>query len=161
MKIKFLFILMITLFTTTLSQEEKIKIIWDIKVNSFEVKEALNTVTPVTQYDRSIVDVKYDNLPATGNVYVLVNLDINKTAGGNRPFTWKNFALVDTDGNKYYRVENDNFLQDHNYTRMRGDDLKLGKNSGVIAIEVPKDKSESGFNLEYEYDGEVKKVEMK
>ncbi|MGF6907899.1 DUF4352 domain-containing protein [Fusobacterium sp. PH5-44] len=158
---KFLVILMLAFGMTTFSQEEKSKIIWDIKVNSLEVKETLNTVTPVTQYDRSVVDVKYDNIPATGNVYVLINLDINKTAGGNRPFVWANFSLIDTNGNKYHRVENDNFLQDHNYTRMRGDDLKLGKNSGVIAIEVPKDKSESNLYLEYEYDGEVKKVEVK
>lgn len=161
MKIKFLLILMLIFTTSVFAQEEKSKIIWNIKVNSFEVKEKLHTVTPVTQYDRSVVDVNYDNVPSNGNVYLLVDLEINKTAGGNRPFAWKDFTVVDNEGNKYNRLENDNFLQNHNYNRMRGDDLKLGKNNGFICIELPKKITEKELHLQYEYEGEIKKIQLK
>ena len=50
---------------------------WDIKVIASEMKDKLDTTTGVTQYDGSVANVAYDNNPKDGNVYVLVNLDIN------------------------------------------------------------------------------------
>ena len=162
-KIKVFIVLLLTLVLGNIvfATEAKPQIIWDITIKSHEIKGKLETVTPVTQYDGSIVNVPYNNAPASGNVYLLINMEVNKTAGGDKTFIWKNLNVIDGQGGKWGRVENDNFLQDHGYNRMRGDDLKLGKNDGFVCFEIPQDKASVPLSLEYEFNGEKKIVDIK
>lgn len=133
--------------------------IWDITVTNYEISDGLHTVVPVTQYDRSVMDVAYDNVPSSGNVFVLLELDVTKQKAGNAAFSWDDVSLVDNDGQTYTRMD-DIFLQDHGYARMNGTDLKLGSYTGWICFEIPVAQSSDALTLEYSSDSGTQSVSI-
>lgn len=121
--------------------------LWQITVAETVVYNELHTVTPVTQYDGSVVNINYDQVPGQNNCYILVNLAVKKASAGNSVFSWADLVLQDAQGISYNRHENDIFLSDHGYKRMVGSDLKLGTNEGWICFEVPKSAAEDVLTL--------------
>lgn len=121
--------------------------LWQITVAETVVYDELHTVTPVTQYDGSVVNINYDQVPGESNCYILVNLAVKKASAGNSVFSWADLVLQDAQGVSYNRHENDIFLSDHGYKRMVGSDLKLGTNEGWICFEVPKSAAEDVLTL--------------
>lgn len=120
---------------------------WKISVFGSEIKEALHTTGTVTQYDGTVEEITFENKPAPGNVFVLINLTVNKAAAGGPAFSWKDVVLTDGAGTSYARYENDVFLSDHGYDRMAGTDLRLGENSGWVCFELPADQAKTALIL--------------
>lgn len=133
--------------------------IWNITVKNYEISEGLHTVVPVTQYDRSIMDVPYDNIPSDGNVFVLLELDIAKQKAGNATFSWDDVSLMDNSGQAHTRMD-DIFLQDHGYARMSGTDLKLGSYIGWICFEIPSAQASGTLTLEYRSDSGTQSISI-
>lgn len=121
--------------------------LWQITVAETVMHDELHTVTPVTQYDGSVVNINYDQVPGENNCYILVNLAVKKASAGNSVFSWADLVLQDAQEISYNRHENDIFLSDHDYKRMTGTDLKLGTNEGWICFEIPKSAAEGALTL--------------
>lgn len=120
---------------------------WKISIAGLEIKDALHTTGTVTQYDGTVEEITFDNKPASGNAFVLINLTVNKAAAGGPAFSWKDVSLTDGAGTSYARHDNDVFLSDHGYERMAGTDLRLGENSGWICFELPAAQAKTALTL--------------
>lgn len=113
------------------------------------MKDSLHTEAGVTQYDGSVASVPYDNLPSAGKIYLIIELTITKEKPGGKAFTWSDLWVVDAQGNRYHRMEDDTFLTSHTYNRMVGTDMRLGANQGVICFEIPKESAGELLTLVY------------
>lgn len=122
---------------------------WTVELRAAEVKDALHTQAGMEQYDGSIVDVDYDDAPSAGNVFLILTLTITKSEAGGSSFDWTNLSLLDADGNVYNRMENDTFLQNHQYNRMASTPLQIGENRGSICFEIPSSQTDGTFTLQY------------
>ena len=56
-------------------------LIWTLTVSKVEVKANLNSVEKVTQYNGSESDVPHQQTPDAGNVYLIINLGVQKEIG--------------------------------------------------------------------------------
>ena len=127
------------------SQNEQLD--WTVSVQDFQVKNVLENTDDVRQYDGSVAKVAHKNEPSTGNVFVLVNLDVKKNVSGNHPLLWENMVLQDADGNAYKRAK-DVFLTDYKYDRLSATDLKLDA-KGWVCYEIPLDAANNEMKLVY------------
>lgn len=125
--------------------------IWKVEITESIAAPLLETVVPVIQYDGSIDDVKYESKAAEGNQFLLLNLKVEKDGKGSEAFSWENVFLEDAEGNKYSRM-NDSFLIDHEYNRMAGTAIKMGKKNGWISFEIPSDTDPDQIFFIYESD---------
>ncbi len=123
---------------------------WTMELRGADVRESLFTQAGLKQYDGSIMDVDYSDSPSDGNVFLILTLIISKTATGGSQFAWDKLAVADGDGNTYSRMENDTFLQNHQYNRMASTPLQIGEHKGSVCFEVPADKAEGTFTLQYD-----------
>lgn len=123
---------------------------WQIELRDSAIKDALHTDAGVTQYDGGVLDVAYDNAPASGNKFLILTLTVTKAAAGGGSFDWKKLSVQDSDGNSYVRMENDAFLSTHTYKRMPGTALQIGENKGSICIEIPAKTAEGTLTLVYD-----------
>lgn len=122
---------------------------WQIAINEQEVKPSLKTIGHVTQYDGTVEEIPYENIPQDGKVYLILNLSITKNQPGGIAFKWEDLSVMDDKGNRYPRHKNDSFLSDHGYERIAGTDLKLGDNSGWICFEVPWQATQEALTLSH------------
>lgn len=128
---------------------------WTINVQECQVRDKLEVVDDVRQYDGSIAKVPHNNAPAAGNVFLLVKLEAKKNIAGNHPLQWQAVVLQDSKGNSYNRVQ-DVFLTDYKYDRLSATDLKLDSN-GWVCFEIPTESVKDGMKLVYT-DGDRKNV---
>ena len=126
---------------------------WTLNVQECQVKDKLEAVDDVRQYDGSIVKVPHNNAPAAGNVFLLVKLEAKKNIAGNHPLKWQDVTLQDSKGNSYNRVQ-DVFLTDYKYDRLSATDLKLDSN-GWVCFEIPAESAKDEMKLVYA-DGDKK-----
>ncbi|MCF0134329.1 MAG: aryl-sulfate sulfotransferase [Blautia sp.] len=131
------------------AKEEQNTTNWDVQIQEVQIRETLETVVPVTQYDGSIDDVPYTYSASEGSVLVLLNLQVSKSGKGSGGFSWKNVLLRDENGNAFERM-NDTFLSDHEYERMAGTDIRIGSKTGWISFEVPKELADQNLELYYQ-----------
>jgi hypothetical protein len=112
---------------------------WQIEVSRFEIKDTLNAVESVTQYNGSKIDVVHTQTPDDGYVYLIMNVTIRKQDDqSTAPFDWQWLVVRDASGNSYPRLDNDTFLEQYQYTpRITGLELRFGENSGWMAYEIP------------------------
>jgi hypothetical protein len=136
---------------TTTSLTPSLSLSWQIEVSKVEIKENLNSVEPVTQYDGSIVDVVHTQSPDAGNVYLIVDVTILKTNNqSTTPFDWQWLVVKDAAGNSYHRLENGTFLVQHEYTpRITGLELRFGENTGWMCFEIPASSATGQLTLAY------------
>lgn len=123
---------------------------WTVELRNAAIKNALHTGAGLKQYDGSVVDVDYDDAPSEGNVFLILTLTITKTGTGGGSFDWAKLSLLDKDKNAYSRMENDAFLQNHQYNRMAGTPLQIGEYKGSICFEVPSGRAKESFVLQYD-----------
>lgn len=126
---------------------------WTLNVQECQVKDKLEAVDDVRQYDGSIAKVPHNNAPAAGNVFLLVKLEAKKNIAGNHPLQWQEVTLQDGKGNSYNRVQ-DVFLTDYKYDRLSATDLKLDSN-GWVCFEIPAESAKDEMKLVYA-DGDKK-----
>ena len=136
---------------TTGSLTPTLALTWQIEVSKSEIKDNLNTVESVTQYDGSKIDVVHMQSPAAGNVYLIMNVTIRKTNNqSSAPFDWQWLEVKDASGNSYHRLENDTFLVQHQYEpRITGLVLRFGENTGWMGFEIPASVSTGKLTLVY------------
>jgi hypothetical protein len=151
-------LLLLVLISTFLSACSKISaanqpfLVWNITVSKVEVKDVLESVQSVTQYNGTKSNVKQEEKPAAGNVFVIINLEVKKDGSDTKSFDWKQLSLRDASGNLYQRHPNDTFLEQFSYTpRLSGLEIRFGDQSGWVCFEVP--ASAANGKLEMVYSG--------
>ena len=124
---------------------------WQIEVSKLEIKENLNNVESVTQYDGSKIDVVHSQSPEAGNVYLIMDVTISKTNNQSAtPFNWQWLVVEDASGNSYHRLENDTFLEIYRYKpRITGLELRFGQNIGWMCYEIPASVATGKLTLAY------------
>lgn len=123
---------------------------WTVELRAAQIKDALHTEAGLEQYDGTIVDMDYDNAPSAGHVFLILTLTITKTGTGGSSFDWTKLSLLDEAGNVYNRMENDTFIQNHQYNRLASTPLQIGEHKGSICFEIPADQTEGTFILQYD-----------
>ena len=123
---------------------------WQIELRAHDVKDKLHTDEGVPQYEGDVLDVAHDNAPSEGNVFLILTMTITKSKTGGGAFDWGKLSVVDADGNRYSRMDNDSFLSVHTYNRLPGTALQIGENKGSICLEIPEKVSKGGLQLEYD-----------
>jgi hypothetical protein len=133
---------------------------WQIQVSRFEIKDNLNAVESVTQYNGSKIDVVHEQSPEAGSVYLIINASISKSGiQSSTPFDWKWLVVKDTSGNSYQRLENDTFLEQFQYTpRLTGLQLRLGDYAGWMCYQNPVSAATERLTLVYTGEGSQQEI---
>jgi hypothetical protein len=126
---------------------------WEITILNREITTDLSGTQSVVQYGGDSQDIAFNEKPADGYVFVLLDLTIEKTATRQSKFVWANAYLTDGEGNKFYRHENDTFLTNFNLPRIKSTDLVFGSHQGFVCYEVPQGGIEG--ELFFVYSGET------
>jgi hypothetical protein len=136
---------------TTSSPTPDLGLPWQIKVSSFEIKDSLNAVESVTQYNGSKIDVVHTQTPDAGYVYLILDVTVSKKdTQSTASFDWQWLVVKDASGNSYHRLENDTFLEQYQYSpRITGLELRFGENSGWMAYEIPASVATGNLTLAY------------
>jgi hypothetical protein len=124
---------------------------WQIEVARFEIKDSLNTVESVTQYDGSKIEVVHTQSPESGNVYLIMDVIVRKTDNQSTvPFDWQWLVVNDASGNSFHRSDNDTFIEIYQYNpRITGLGLRFGENSGWMCYEIPASAAKGKLTLSY------------
>jgi hypothetical protein len=124
---------------------------WQVEVSKFEIKNSLNAVESVPQYDGSIIDVVHTQSPESGNVFLIMDVTIRKMDNqSTASFDWQSLVIKDVSGNSYHRLENDTFLEQYKYApRITGLELRFGENTGWMCYEIPVSSATGKLILAY------------
>lgn len=134
---------------------------WAVSLSKFEIKEYLEAVVTVDQYNGSYDEVR-QQYPDEGNVYLIVNLTIAKQAAGAAAFDWSQLTIQDQAGTAYKRHENDSFLDMYRYEpRMTGLEIKFGENEGWLCYEIPAEAADGSLSLVYSAEGSQQEINIK
>ena len=142
-------LLVMILFSWSAVVAQEYQFNWDTIVYGFETAEQLQAEEEIIQYDGSITIANHQEQAPEGCIFLLVELQIEKTAPGGEGFAWENLIAIDQDGVQYTRMENDAFLDYYGYTRLPATTLRIGKHDGVIAFVVPKEINVEQISLVY------------
>lgn len=134
--------------------------IWEITVKGCVVTDKLSATQMVAQYDGDALEVDIDNMPDPGNMYVLIELIIEKQGSGTDKFLWDHAVVTDTQGNEYKRHPNDTFLSTYNFSRIKSTDLVFGKNDGYVCYELPAGATDGDLFFVYESDNDVVEIQI-
>jgi hypothetical protein len=134
---------------------------WKVGLSKSEVKDKLEAVVTVQQYNGSSDEFR-QQLPNEGNVYLLMKLTVSKQGSGPAPFDWSKLVIKDNSGTTYNRHANDTFLEEFKYApRMTALEIKLGENEGWVCYEMPAKAAEGKLSLVYSGDGSQQEIEVK
>jgi len=128
---------------------------WSVAVLSYETDETLSGTQNALQYNGKNVSTQIQETPGEGNVFLLVELKIEKVQTGASAFSWNKLYISDSAGNQYQRCANDSFLENYGYERIKSTDLVLGTNEGYICVEIPTATAQETLTLNYQSDGET------
>jgi hypothetical protein len=136
---------------------------WNVAISKYELKDNLESIEVVTQYNGSKMDVEHHQAPMDGNVFLILEVAITKTGSESIPFEWKDLAVQDNSSNTFQRHANDSFLEQYNFTpRLTGLTLRFGENEGWICFEVPASAKKEKLTLNYTApDGIVQQILIK
>ena len=109
---------------------------WRVELLNAELAESLTATLAALQYGGGIVETTSEVTPGVGNVFLLIELRIEKIGTGRASFSWGDAHIEDSVGNIYYRHPNDTFLANLNIPRLRGTDIVLGNESGYACFEI-------------------------
>ena len=121
---------------------------WTVELSRAEMTDTLTATLAAIQYGGDILETVSEIVPGAGNSFLLLELTIEKTGVGRASFSWGEAHITDKDGNIYYRHPNDTFLTNLGIPRLKGTDIVLGKESGYICFEIPKDASDLRFRAD-------------
>lgn len=136
-------------------------LIWTVSLAKFEVKNKLQGIRTVAQYNGSYDEVIQQS-PADGNVYLILKLTVSKQGKDPASFDWTQLTVQDTAGNIYHRIGNDTFLEQYKYTpRMTGLAIKFGENEGWLCYEIPVKAADGKLTLSYNVEGSRQEIVVK
>lgn len=133
--------------------------IWRVELLHAESTDILVGTSAYVQYDGEVLNVENTDAPQNGYVFLLMELSIEKIASGKASFIWKNTYVEDANGIRYPRHENDSFLSNYNFSRLKATDIKIGSNIGFVCYEVPAEATSHG--LFFVYDGDEGQIKVK
>jgi PBP1b-binding outer membrane lipoprotein LpoB len=85
--ISLLFLIFILCGCSAPAATQAVALNWQVQVISHEVKDTLKTVETVTEYNGTKTDVTHVQSPSQGNVYLIINLAVNKVGSEAITFT--------------------------------------------------------------------------
>lgn len=109
---------------------------WRIDVLESKSNSNLSEIQETTQYDGTKTSQNISNLAQPNNLFVLVNLKLEKQIDGGISFDWNNLFLKDQNNHQYFRLD-DSFLELYNFERLPNTTLQIGTQEGWVAFEVP------------------------
>jgi hypothetical protein len=124
---------------------------WRVEVHSVETTENLTTTIAAVQYGGGILETTSEVVPEGGNMFLLLELTIEKVGTGRAAFSWNDAHILDGDDNIYHRHPNDTFLSNLNIPRIKGTDIVLGKEYGFVCFEIPKSSTDLIFIADDDY----------
>ncbi len=134
-------------------------LIWTVNVNRTDLKKNLSSVQAITQYDGSEINVSHAQSPASGDVYLILNVTISKTGSQSSLFDWQFLMVKDASGNTYPRLSNDTFLLLYQYSpRITGLKIQLGDYTGWMAYEIPASAAKGELTLSYTAAGSQQEI---
>jgi hypothetical protein len=114
---------------------------WRVELIHAETAKSLTATLAALQYGGDIIETTSDIVPESGNVFLLLELTIEKIGTGRAAFSWSDAHIKDDNGVTFFRHPNDTFLTNLNIPRLRGTDIVLGVEYGFVCFEIPKDAS--------------------
>jgi hypothetical protein len=136
-------------------------LVWTVGITKYEIKNKLQGVKTVQQYSGSYDEV-IQQAPASGNVYLIMELAITKQGQAATSFDWSKLSLQDEAGNNYQRDNNDTYLESYKYKpRMTGLEIRFGTNKGWVCFEIPEKASNGKLTLKYSGDGSAQEISVK
>ena len=111
---------------------------WRVELLNAELADSLTATLAAVQYGGGILETTSEVTPGVGNLFLLIELKVEKIGTGRASFSWSDAHIEDSAGNVYYRHPNDTFLANLNIPRLRGTDIVLGNESGYACFEVPR-----------------------
>ena len=136
-------------------------LVWNVNVLKFEVKDKLESVQTVAQYNGTTEEL-HQQYPTKGNVYLIMDVNVSKLGTAPAPFDWSKLTVLDSAGNTYQRSSNDTFLELYNYSpRMTGLQLQLGVYEGWICYEIPATAANGKLTLNYNGQGSQQEIVVK
>ncbi len=134
---------------------------WNIQITQADIKTELRTTEIVTLYNGDKSEVDHENVPAQGNVFVILNLSVDKIGSDTSSFESMDIVILDNQGNIYQRLVNDSFIEQHDYSpRMTGLPFRFGETKGWICFEVPQAAANGKLYLAYTSDEGQQKYEI-
>ena len=140
-------------------QEKQPQLNWSVAVVEQQVKEQLETVDQVHQYDGSVAKVSHLQKPGAGKKFLLLQLKLKKNVAGNHGFQWKGLQLQGKDKTIYERCQ-DVFLGDYHYKRLPATELQLDA-QGWVCFEIPVASRTQDLQLVYQENGKQNTLQMK
>lgn len=136
-------------------------LVWQVNLVKFEVKDKLESIETVQSYVGSTQQL-HQQVPAKGNVYVLINLSISKQGTNPDTFDWSKLTIQDNAGNSYHRSSDDTFLELYKYSpRMTSLEITSSVNKGWIGYEIPAQVANDKLTLTYSAQGSQQEITMK
>lgn len=132
---------------------------WSVEVLSSTISTELSAEEIAANYEGIETTVASVQKPTPGNVYLVLELEINST-GEPEPFSWDETYVTDETGNSFYRLEDDYFLEYFNMIRINGTDLESGSHYGYICFEIPESSAKDELTLHWTSAGEEQSVEL-
>ena len=123
------------------------KLNWVVELIKWETASDLKGTQSAQQYNGDVTRIQFSEKPADGKIFLLIEMSIDKQIPGPSTFDWDQLYIVDSVGNQYHRMENDTFLQNFNFPRIKSTNLTIGENKGFICFEIPIEASEQKLEL--------------
>ncbi len=162
---KFILLLLLTVIFTGCSKKEETIIdnseYWKMEIKNALVCTTMSGVQSSVQYDGNILEIPLEEMPEQGNLFLLMNLNIEKEKSGSSVFSWKDLCIIDEEGNSYKRHPNDSFLEIMKYKRIKATDITLGQNEGYVCFEIPIEKAKGNLWLNYSSENDEIKAKIK
>lgn len=133
---------------------------WNITVMNSQIVEAFTGTENSMQYNGENISTEIQETPGEGNVFLLIEMQIEKVQTGASAFLWDHLYISDSSGNRYQRCANDSFLESYGYTRIKSTDLTLGAYEGCICFEVPDETDVDALTMHYESDEETLSITL-
>jgi hypothetical protein len=135
--------------------------VWQITAVRCEISDDLSTTQSAVQYDGDSITIELNEKPKEGNVFVLIEMIIEKTGVGAGAFEWDHSYVLDSSDNQYQRHANDTFLQNFNLPRIKSTDLVFGKNEGFVCYELPREAADDALFFVYQTDADMVTIRIR
>ena len=114
---------------------------WSVEILDAEKAESLTATMAAITYGGDLQETINLVEPGSGNVFLLIELTIEKIGTGKASFSWSDAHVEDSKGNVFFRMGNDTFISNLNIPRLKGTDIVLGTETGYVCFEIPMESS--------------------
>jgi hypothetical protein len=134
--------------------------LWNVEIKQAKAATSLSAYKSSLQYGGTVIEIPFEQLPKDGYLFLLLNMTVEKIDSGKSTFSWKGAYIIDSDGNKYARHENDTFLDALKFKRLKATDIVLGLNEGYVCYEIPIKTAKNNLWFIYESDDDYIKIKL-